>query len=236
MKALIDFDIVSYSCAAYNEEWGWDACRQDIDDLVRRILETTGATSFDGFISGAGNFRYQVFPGYKSNRKGKADPIYRQDANSYLVSEYGGKVTDGYEADDAIGIAATSEGVGNCIICSIDKDLKTIPGNHYNWRKNEFSTVSELDALHNFWRQFLTGDSADGIIGIRGIGPVKSARLIDPLEDEVDMYKTVSAMYADEERLLMNGRLLYLWRKEPDDWKEKYESLKAQAAKGEIQE
>jgi DNA polymerase I len=196
---------------------------------MKRILETTGATEYEGFISGGNNFRYTVFPEYKSNRKGKPDPIYRQDANAYLVGQYGGKVTDGYEADDAIGIAATTEGAGNCIICSIDKDLKTIAGEHYNWRKNEFTSVSELDAKHNFYRQFLTGDSADGIVGIKGLGPVKSSRLIDPLEDEVDMFRTVQALYADDARLLMNGRLLYLLRKEDDDWTTTYTRLSAES-------
>jgi len=214
--ALIDADIVSFSCAVYNENFGWDACREDIDQLMKRILETTGATSYECFISGSNNFRYRIYPDYKANRKGKPDPQYRAEANAYLVTEYGGKVTDGYEADDAIGISATRH--ADSIICSIDKDLKQIPGNHYNWRKNEFDTVSAVDGLRNFWRSVLTGDRVDNIIGVGGIGPVKSGRIINDLEDEWEMYQACRAMYNNDERLHMNCKCLWILREENKIW------------------
>ena len=215
--ALIDADIVSFSCAVYNETFGWDACREDIDQLMKRILETTGATSYECYISGSNNFRYRIYPDYKANRKGKPDPQYRAEANAYLVTEYGGKVTDGYEADDAIGISATRH--HDAIICSIDKDLKQIPGNHYNWRKNEFDTVSAVDGLRNFWRSVLTGDRVDNIIGVGGIGPVKSGRIINDLEDEWEMYQACRAMYNNDERLHMNCKCLWILREEGGIWK-----------------
>ena len=214
--ALIDADIVSFSCAVYNENFGWDACREDIDQLMKRILETTGATSYECYISGSNNFRYRIYPDYKANRKGKPDPQYRAEANAYLVTEYGGKVTDGYEADDAIGISATRH--SDSIICSIDKDLKQIPGNHYNWRKNEFDTVSAVDGLRNFWRSVLTGDRVDNIIGVGGIGPVKSGRIINDLEDEWEMYQACRAMYNNDERLHMNCKCLWILREENKIW------------------
>jgi len=214
--ALIDADIVSFSCAVYNENFGWDACREDIDQLMKRILETTGATSYECYISGSNNFRYRIYPDYKANRKGKPDPQYRAEANAYLVTEYGGKVTDGYEADDAIGISATRH--SDSIICSIDKDLKQIPGNHYNWRKNEFDTVSAVDGLRNFWRSVLTGDRVDNIIGVGGIGPVKSGRIINDLEDEWEMYQACRAMYNNDERLHMNCKCLWILREENKMW------------------
>lgn len=213
MRALIDADIVSYSCAAYNEEWGWDACRQDIDNLMRRILETTGADSYAAYITGSNNFRYTVNPEYKSNRKGKPDPIYRADANAYLVTEYGATVTDGYEADDALGIAATELGTG-AIICSIDKDLLTIPGDHYNWRKNEFTHITPVDGLRRLYMQSLIGDTADNIIGVRGIGPVKAKNLLGNVDHEIDMYEICQAMYNDDQRFLMNMQCLYILREE----------------------
>lgn len=228
MKALIDGDIVTFSCAVYNEDYGWDAARSDIDDMMKRILETTGATDYTAYITGSNNFRYTVDPEYKANRKGKPDPRYRQDANAYLVTEYGAIVTDGIEADDALGIAAT--GNSDSIICSIDKDLLMIPGDHYNWRKNEFTFVTPLDGLRSFYRSFLIGDVADNITGVRGLGPVKSARLINDLEDEVDMFSTVQVLYNDDARLLKNGRLLYIHRRENDDWQEQFIKLREQAA------
>lgn len=212
MIALIDADIVSFSCAVYNEEWGWEACREDIDQLMKRILETTGATDYKCFISGSNNFRYRIYPAYKGNRKDKLDPTYRAEANAYLVTEFGGTVTDGYEADDGIGIEASKH--DDFIVCSIDKDLLQIPGQHYNWRKNEFTTVSPLDGLRNFWRSVLTGDRVDNIFGVRGIGPVKSARIINDLDNAWDMWEACKAMYDDEDRLLMNAKCLWILREE----------------------
>jgi 5'-3' exonuclease len=229
MKALIDGDIVTFSCAVYNEDYGWDAARSDIDDMMKRILETTGATDYAAYITGSNNFRYTVDPEYKANRKGKPDPRYRQDANAYLVTEYGAIVTDGIEADDALGIAASTHHT-KTIICSIDKDLLMIPGDHYNWRKNEFTFVTPLDGLRSFYRSFLIGDVADNITGVRGLGPVKSARLINDLEDEVNMFSVVQSLYNDDARLLRNGRLLYIHRREQDDWQEQFIKLREQAA------
>ena len=217
MITAIDADIVSFSCAVYNEAWGWEACREDIDQLMKRILETTGATDFVAFISGENNFRYKIYPEYKANRKEKPQPILRQEANAYLVTEYGAKVTDGYEADDGIGIAATrSDG---CVICSIDKDLKQIPGNHYNWRKNEFTTVTPLEGLRSFWRSVLTGDRTDNILtGLHRMGPVTAAKVIDDLDNEWDMYQACKAIYPDEDRMHLNCQLLYILREEHKYW------------------
>lgn len=225
MIALIDGDIISYSCAIYNENWGWEACREDIDQLVKRVLETVGASDYQMFITGDNNFRYNVDPNYKANRKGKPDPIYRADSNAYLVTEYGADVTDGIEADDAIGIAASAIDVDERVICSIDKDLKQIEGHHYNWRRNEHATVTSLGGTQLLYRQLLTGDNADNIPGVGGIGPVKSARIIDSLEDELDMFKAVRAFYKTDERMLQSGRLLYIWRKENDDWGSRFTQL-----------
>lgn len=237
MKVLLDADIITFSCAAYNESWGWDACKEDIDNLMRRILETTGATEYTAFISGDNNFRYQINPQYKANRKDKVDPRYRQDSNAYLVTEYGAIVTDGFEADDALGIAQSQAEDGTTIICSIDKDLLMIPGQHYNWRKNEFTNVSVLDGLRRFYRQCITGDRTDNIVGIAGIGPVKSSRLIDDLVDEAEMFQVVQTMYSDDKRLLMNGQCLWILREENKLWEFPHiETISGEEEPGSLQE
>lgn len=107
MIVLVDGDIVCFSCAAYNEQWGLDACLSDVDSLMRRICETTGASSCEAFLSGADNFRYQIYPEYKANRRDKIKPVYLEAAREYLITTWGAKIVNGYEADDAIGIRAT---------------------------------------------------------------------------------------------------------------------------------
>ena len=70
--------------------------------------------------------------------------------NEYLVKEYKAEVCDGQEADDALGINQTDQ----TIICTIDKDLLMIPGQHYNFVKEEFKTVTYLDGLKHFYMQY----------------------------------------------------------------------------------
>lgn len=213
MRALIDGDIVCYSCAAYNENWGWDRCVSDMDNMLERIMETTNSDSYSIFLSGDHNFRYEINPEYKANRKDSVDPIYRQDAKAYLIGEYGAVLCDGIEADDALGIAQGED----TIICSIDKDLLQVPGNHYNWRKDEFYSVTPINGLKQFYRQMLKGDRTDNIFGIKGIGEVKAARWIDPLETEIEMFELVQDFYNDDARLLMNGQCLYILQRSEDE-------------------
>lgn len=102
----------------------------------------------------------------------------------------------------------------------MDKDLKQIPGYHYNWRKNAHELVSPLDGWRSFYRSLLTGDTTDNISGVGGIGAVKSARFINNLESEVDMYEVCKHLYGDDryEEMIRNAKLLYIWRKENDEW------------------
>jgi DNA polymerase-1 len=220
LKALIDADIVGFSCAAYNAEFSWAACQEDIDQLMKRIIETTDSDSYLAVLTGSNNFRYEIYPEYKANRKDKVKPQYLEDSRAYLITAWGATLTDGYEADDRLGIEQCSEEFGTTVICSIDKDLKQIPGYHYNWRKNERSLVSPLEGLRSLYRSLLTGDTTDNISGIGGIGPVKSARAINDLQTELDMYEVCKAMYGPErlEEMHLNAQLLFILRQEGRMW------------------
>jgi 5'-3' exonuclease len=231
LKVLIDSDIVTFSCAAYNEPWGWDACREDIDNLMKRIIESTESDSYLAILTGDDTYRYEIDPNYKANRKDKPRPIYLEDARAHLVTAWGAVLTDRIEADDRLGIEQCQSEFGSTCIASIDKDLKQIPGYHFNWRKNERILVSPLDGLRCFYRQLLTGDTTDNVPGVGGIGKVKSAKLIDNLTDEVDMFQVCQALYDSEERLLRNGQLLYIHQRENDDWAIHYKNLLEQVAK-----
>jgi hypothetical protein len=74
------------------------------------------------------------------------------------------------EADDLLGINQTKD----TIICTIDKDLRQVPGQHYNFVKDEIFTVNLQEGLLWFYTQMLTGDASDNISGIRGIGLKKA--------------------------------------------------------------
>lgn len=191
-----------------------------MDQLMRRILESTDSDSYIAVLTGDDNYRYEIYSEYKANRKGKPRPIYLEDARAYLITDWEAILTSGIEADDRLGIEQCSEEFGTTVICSIDKDLKQIPGYHFNWRKNEHDLVSPLDGIRCLYRQLLTGDTADNVPGVGRIGPVKSAKAINHLSSEIDMYKTCQHFYGPDrlEEMHRNAKLLYIWQKENDEW------------------
>lgn len=133
------------------------------------------------------------------------------------------KVTDGIEADDALGIDQDE----NTVICSIDKDLLQIPGKHYNFVKQEWATVSPMQGLRHFYGQIITGDATDNIPAfdgkLRNKVPIFVQKLIDPLQElmyEIEMYDYVVGVYeGDLDRLHRNAQLLYIQKKEGDAWR-----------------
>lgn len=194
-----------------------------VSQMMHSILDTVDADTFRVFLSGADNFRYDINPEYKANRKDTPDPRWRAACKEFLVTEWEAEVTEGYEADDALGIHQTKD----TIICSIDKDLNMVPGLHYSWpivrkgvtvREGIIYEVSEIDAIKSFFISLLVGDRVDNIIGVQGIGPVKAAKIINPLESEKDMYNAVCKLYNDPDRLDMNIDCLWIQRKEHTRW------------------
>ena len=145
-------------------------------------------------------------------------------------------ISEGCEADDTIGIAACHS-VGGCTIASIDKDLDMIPGVHYDFVKDFHYEVDKHQALRNFYRQMLTGDKIDNIIGLDGIGPIRAAKIVnDTLTTEEDMFIPVLQKYIEAYRkaqkepddasvfelawshVVENGKLLWIWRTAFDVW------------------
>lgn len=214
--ALIDADLVAFRCAATVQDYDpIDVAIYRVDVLMRQILEATESQEYRSFLTGRGNFRKIINPEYKANRKDKEPPCYLQECRDYLIKEWNTVVSDGCEADDLLGIAQTDE----TVICSLDKDLLMISGTHFNWTKLQYTHVDQLDGLRTFYKQMLIGDRSDNIFGVDKIGPVKAAKLIDHLEDEVDMINKVFSLYDwDEERFVMNAQCLWIMQNEDETW------------------
>ena len=203
MIALIDSDLVAYRCAAtVTEDMEQDIAFYRMDVLVQQIIEATDATGTILYLTGKNNFRKKINPDYKANRKDTVPPVYLQECRQYLVDNHNAIISDGCEADDLLGINQSED----TIICSLDKDLRMIPGNHYNWTKVELDRVTKQDGLRHFYKQMLIGDKSDNIFGVDKIGPVKAAKLIDHLDDEQDMFEVVWEKYGyDAKRFAMNA-------------------------------
>jgi 5'-3' exonuclease len=221
MKALIDADIVAYRVACTcQEDDAQDFVFARLEDLVDSILVNTEATEYRLFLTGKDNFRYTVYPEYKAHRP-KEKPFWLEAARQYLIATFNAEVIDGQEADDAMGIYQTED----TIICSIDKDLLMIPGRHYNFVKDEFITVTEESGIRHFYIQCLTGDRADNIKGIEKIGPKKAEKLLAGCITEKEMFDAVRNAYSNDEEFIMNARVLWIRRKDNEDWKDRFNAL-----------
>lgn len=209
-------------------------CLHSVKQLIHSILTETGAEEFTIFLSGEKNFRDDVatIKPYKGNRDRSAKPIHFKEIKEYLTDVWEATVTDGVEADDAMGIAQYQG--RDTIIASIDKDMDMIPGRHYNWRTKALYEVDEDSALRTFYGQLLTGDAVDNIRGVPGIGQKTAERIIQRCANEDELFDAVYEQYYsyhlkegmddpdnDEEvmdDLMENARLLWIWRKENDEW------------------
>lgn len=239
MIALIDSDIVAYRVAAASENETVEVALLRADELMRRILHETDATEYKAYLSGSDNFRKQIYPAYKANRDDKPRPKYLQAVREFLVTEWKASVCDGIEADDALGIEQSRAHLDlylcefrglvprvPTIICSIDKDLLQIEGQHYNFVKQSAIFVDRMQGLRNFYTQLIMGDRSDNIPGFDGkmrqTVPKFLQSKLDELylcETEWEMFEMVREMYGDDEKLLVSGQCLYIQRKENDLWR-----------------
>lgn len=218
MLAILDGDIIAFRCAVSCEDEDIGILEYRIHKMIDKIVEEVAADTYLLYISGGENFRKKIDPEYKANRKNKIQPKWRQDAVEYISAMSGCVTTDGIEADDAMGIEQCTN-PEKSVICSIDKDMLMIPGEHYNWVKEKHSLVSESEGLRFFYRQLLIGDSADNVKGINGIGPVKASRFIDDsMYYEQEMFDIVRDLYNDDIRFFKNCNLLWIHQEQGKLW------------------
>jgi len=172
-----------------------------------------------------GNFRDQIstFAKYKGNRI-REKPQYYEEVKEYLAGpKYKATVTEGQEADDALGIAATAN--PGSVICTIDKDLLQVPGRHYNWVTNEERTVSPKEGALHFWSQAISGDPADNIPGLSGFGPAKARKALAEAKSDADAWRITLGLYEERYgkdegtcRATETARLVWVRRTEGQIW------------------
>lgn len=185
-------------------------------------------TGYQIFLTGKDNYRNDIgtIQKYKGNRDKSRRPHWLPTCREYLIEQWGAKVVEGEEADDAMGYSQDKNlnmSEAETVICSTDKDLRCVPGWHFNWTTNKKDFVSEIDADRNFYCQLITGDSTDNILGLFGVGQ-KSTILknIRACENEEDMIELVAEQYVKrfgnyaKQFLVETGRLIWI-RREPDE-------------------
>ena len=177
---LVDADSIYFriACVTKNKK----QIRKGINNYVNSIRRNIACDSLLFAVKGKGNFRSDLYKQYKGNRK-DLEPDLKEALNyghQYMIEYHGAIPADGMEADDLVAIWSYEQkdmGFDGTIV-GIDKDLKQIPGAHYNFVTNKHDFVTPEQGQLNLMLQCLTGDSADNIPGIKGIGPKKAEKIL----------------------------------------------------------
>lgn len=212
--AHIDADFIAYQCSAETrDELDGIRPRKTLDQMkesarwrANQLMRAAGATDFRMHITPPGSNkggRYQqaVQREYQGNRNNKAGPEFLDAMRCFIGEEMNGVVHLDQEADDGMAQANYSAmnpdgtwGDSNlCVIVSADKDLRMVPGLHYDFETgetfcvgNHFGSVWINEKVRTspttgkttterqlkgwgtkfFWAQCLMGDTADNIRGI----------------------------------------------------------------------
>lgn len=193
---LIDGDILLYKIALNNEidtHWGdglWTlhcdekVCKADVDAVIDDLGSSLSADDYVVTLTDANNFRKDVLPSYKSNRREKRKPMVLKALRKYVMEKHNGVSWKNLEADDVMGIMGTEDN-SETIIYSQDKDLKTIP-TYISQDGIDYELISEAQADYNFMTQTLTGDTTDGYSGLKGVGKVTAEKILGTVGQSVD--------------------------------------------------
>ena len=227
-KLLIDGDILIYKIATSAEvatNWGdlWTLhcdqkkCEAEVDNAIDDLGSNLEADDYVVCLTDKDNFRKDILPSYKDNRKAKRKPMVLGALREYVMKKHNGVVWKNLEADDVMGIMATEPTDEKRIIVSIDKDMRTIPCK----LSQDGMTVDDVPLkLANYWHmiQTLTGDKTDNYDGIDGVGIKTAEKLIMKYTNvsHKDLWNIVQGIYKDkgytEAEALQQARVAHICR------------------------
>jgi len=219
---IVDGDILNFTIGRVTEDisdFGDQVCKSfDEESIIKHlesgldnIAETCGYARENIIysISCDKNYRKELFPTYKSNRKTVVKPLGLKWLREYLLEnaeKYNVLMIENLEADDCMGIFGTS-GDLNISIYSQDKDLRTIPVRQWDFKKRDFVTPTEIESMRFLYTQVLTGDTVDGYKGCPRIGKVKAEAALKDCTDELQMleqcYVRYHKVYGEEAKTML---------------------------------
>lgn len=212
-KLLIDTDSIYYKCGyrtmnSLNIEHMYADVIKEVAKIEQALWTKFGYVKGDTLstellVTKGSNFRYDIYPEYKSNRKEKTelDNIVKIVKNLTLDRlEYASFVPN-TEADDVIIALSNQPQPENTtlVISAIDKDVvnaSLVPC--YNYNKTEWvepHTTQQVEAW--YLHQSIEGDSVDKIRGVYKTGKVGAKKFIDGLlagtnskQDYIDLFES----------------------------------------------
>jgi len=162
--------------------------KERINTVISRILFNTNSSDIKFYLSGANNFRFNLatLQPYKGNRDPSTKPHYLESIKEEFRSR-GAEYVDFLEGDDLLS-AYNSIITDKTVICSTDKDLRTVPSLNYNIDTKKLKFISEDEGRYNFWYQVLIGDSTDNIPSPHLLGPATAEKILKESKGKGDMH------------------------------------------------
>jgi hypothetical protein len=172
---LIDADYIKYHVISRCDNDRSTKVMQELIEQAMSILRDRFTASsmlfcFSGSSLQCFRTRMAIEKKYKGTRNYSEDLTlidYKEEIVSYVMTRYPSLRFKELEADDLLCMLQNEE----TFIYSEDKDLKQVPGTHWNIKKGEFYEISEDQGLAFLMEQMVLGDTVDNISGIKGCGP-----------------------------------------------------------------
>ena len=231
VEQLEETEVFLYREVQYGDK---QRAKKALDTMIEKICTKTKSDKCVICLSDSQhNFRKDINPDYKGNRKKVLKPVIYQYLRDYFKQE-GYKVYQkpSLEADDVIGILATHPTLikGDKCVWSFDKDFKTIPCKFAQGSPDGSltkKTISQEEADWWFMYQTLIGDKTDGYAGCYKIGDKYARKILGEIGKSTleEMWKKVLETYKSkgltEEEALLNARMARILRAEDYDFKQK---------------
>ena len=236
---VIDGDILIYKVAAQVEkpiDWGNDlwTLHGDMEEAKTKLADTITyyeltllAKHIVIALGAKDSFRKEICSDYKANRKKIRKPVVYSPLRKWVEENYKCYIKPKLEGDDVVGILATADIIkGDKVILSSDKDLKTIPTQHWFLGDDDYTNITEEEANYNHMIQTLTGDQTDGYKGCPTVGEVKARRILAPhMHSYKEMWEAVVDTFKknglSEKVALMEARMARILRASDYDFKTK---------------
>ncbi len=167
-------------------------------NMLQKLPETYETAYVVVIFDASGkNFRHELFPDYKANRKQMADELRQQISPIHeIVQKMGFPVIKhpGVEADDVIGTLSkklTAQGY-SVLISTGDKDMAQLVDEHVtlvDTMKNRYMAIPDVHKTFGVGPEqmndylALMGDSSDNIPGIPTVGPKTAAKWLNQYQN-----------------------------------------------------